>query len=128
MNLPQLITPRKKLQPALKLSPQFDWTSGDFLFQGGKILLGDGHIDWCLKVAQTERNTRLAYSDKIGVELEQIPRLTHERARSEIVRTITEALMIHPRTQSVKNVSLRTEADKIFATFDVNGKRLEAAL
>lgn len=116
------------MRPAQKLSPQFDWDSGDFLFQGGKILLGDGYVDWCLKVTQTERSTRLAYSDKIGVELQQVPRLTHERARSQIVRTITEALMINPRTQAVKNVSLRTEADRIYAAFDVNGRHLEAAL
>lgn len=92
------------------------------------MLFDDGFESWCLKVSMTERNTRAAYSDKIGVEMQVIPRMTHERARSHIVRTITEALTIHPRTQAVKNVSLRTEADRLYAAFDINGKRLEAAL
>ena len=130
MNLPKLIVPRSKSETLTKkLSPQFDFRTGEFLFAGGKIQLGDGFQAWCIKVSATERSTRACYSDKIGVELQGLPQIADpQAAKSQIIRTITEAIMIHPRTQSVKNFSFTTEGDRVYAGFDINGKRLEAAL
>ena len=130
MNLPQLIPPStKRATLTKKLSPLFDWRLGEFLFRGGKMIFDDGFESWAIKVVATERNTRACYTEKIGVELRDLPQIADvNAAKSRIVRTITEAIMIHPRTQAVKNFSFRAEADKVFAGFDVNGKRIEAAL
>ena len=78
---------------------------------------------WCLKVCITERGTRLAYSDKIGTEFAALAGIDdNERVKSSIIRTITESLMVHPQTAWVKNFRFRTEADKLFVSFDVKGK------
>ena len=111
-------------------APQFDFSSGEFLFDNaGRIILSDGLKDWCLKVCMTERDTRLAYSDKIGVEMADLPQeKNYRRAKSQIIRTISEALLVNPRVQSVKNFSFRRAAEEVRLSFDVNDIQLEVSL
>ncbi len=110
-----------------KISPAFDWRTGEFIFNAaGKLVAADSTTtleNWCLKVSQTERGTRLCYSEKIGVELRGLPQIkSAARARSQIVRTITEALLVHRQVLCVKNFSFRAEADNVWATFDIKFK------
>ncbi|MBE8949781.1 MAG: DUF2634 domain-containing protein [Quinella sp. 3Q1] len=113
-----------------KISPAFDWLTGEFIFnQRGKLVAADPSTtleNWCLKVSQTERGTRLCYSDKIGVELRGLPQVKNiERARAQVIRTISEALLVHRQVQCVKNFSFRAEADYALATFDIKFKNRE---
>lgn len=130
INLPTLLTPRKSSKYTQKISPKFDWNTGEFLFSpGGKIKMStpeETFEQWCVKVCTTERFSRLAYSDKYGVELEKISTMSDiEAAKSEIIRTITEAIMVHPQTELVKNFSFKVVADSIWVSFDVKAKSFD---
>ena len=127
IELPTLISPQtsqpKKYYPA----PNFDFETGDFLFDGsGKFVMADGHEafeQWVLKACMTERGTRLAYSDDYGVELEDAVKFTDAGAvRSSIVRTITETILANPCAEYVKNFSFETNGDEVKISFDVKGR------
>lgn len=133
INLPTIATPQSSNENKFVRSPKFDWLTGDFVLDSsGRMILADereSFESWCLKVCQTERNTRLAYSDKIGVELENALKLpTPEAAKSAIIRTLTEALMIHPLTEAIKNFSFGGDGDGLRVTFDVQSKIFDESI
>ena len=72
INLPTLILPRSAQPKKNFVSPSFDFNSGDFLIDSaGRPVMADTQEtfeQWCLKVATTERGSRLAYSTNYGVE------------------------------------------------------------
>ena len=130
INLPTLTAPRSKNKSLWnKTAPTFDFEVGEFLFDAaGRPIFADSEEtfqEWCLKVCMTERNTRLAYSEKIGTEMRNIPQVSHEVAKSQIIRTITESIMVHPQAEYVKNFSFRNEAEHLWVSFDVKGKNFE---
>lgn len=58
----------------------------------------EAFMQWCWKVIQTEREAFLAYSDDIGTEFEDMEDFPDKDSReSEIERTITDALLVHPQ-------------------------------
>ena len=75
-------------------------------------------------VPKTMCGTKLAYAEKIGVE---IVRAVQEESdiraiESAIRRTITEALMVNPETEYVKNFRFVWEgADSLLVSFVVKG-------
>lgn len=110
-----------------KVSPKFDWLTGEFLFDNAGRMLEttprEALENWCLKVTATERFTRLCYSEKIGVELATMPQVrSAARAKARVIRTITDALKVHRQVESVKNFSFRRDADEAQALFDVQFK------
>lgn len=126
INLPRLIAPSAtRQQKNLKegLQPSFDFLSGEFLFEAGRpILINNQNAfeQWVLKVCMTERNTRLAYSDRIGVEFMRLANLNDRAAvKSSIIRTLTEAIMIHPNARAVKDFSFTMEGDSVWVKFEV---------
>lgn len=85
-------------------SVAFDFDKGDFVRDGSnKMVRADGReafMQWCWKVIQTEREAFLAYSDDIGTEFEDMEDFPDKDSReSEIERTITDALLVHPATR-----------------------------
>ena len=128
INLPTLIAPRRKsLTQSKKVSPYFDYRTGEFLFApSGKPKMAtpkEAFEQWCVKVCLTERGTRLAYTDKFGVEFNELAGMNdNEAVKSKIIRTITEAIMAHPQTAWVKNFSFKIEADNVYVSFTVKGK------
>ena len=62
---------------------------------------------WCYKMVQTERDSHLAYLEAVsgsdlGVEMEAVSQESdHKTVESMIERTMTEALEVNPRTESV---------------------------
>lgn len=111
-----------------KQSFSFDYATGDFVRDAaGRPVLAEGReafCQWCLKQCVTERGTRLSYSDKIGVEIVAAVRdATDIRAvESRIRRTITEALMVNPETEYVKDFSFAWNgADSMEVSFLVKG-------
>lgn len=136
ISLPRLIAPSAtRQQKNLKegLQPSFDFLSGEFLFgEGGRPILinkQNAFEQWVLKVCMTERNTRLAYSDRIGVEFMRLATINDREAiKSSIVRTLTEAIMIHPRAKSVKDFSFTMEADSVWVSFEVRSDYGESRL
>lgn len=107
-------------------SVYFDFYKGDFVRDGANRMTvasgRDAYIQWCLKVASTERLTCLAYSEDIGVELEDMEDLPDRESReSEIERTITEALLVHPATEYVTDFEFTHQGDETWCTFTVKG-------
>lgn len=107
----------------------WDYEKGDFAVDGtGRIAEAEGleaYIQWCVKTVQTERYTCLAYDDDIGTEMESLDDDDPLAAESEIERTITEALMIDPRTEDVGDFAFSSEGDALYCTFSVKGVGFE---
>ena len=107
----------------------FDFDAGDFvLTPTGKVAESEGvdaWLEWCKKVIRTERYKYLIYSRNYGQEFEDLisrhlPRAANE---SEIIRIVTETLMVDPRTASVGNFTFRWEGDQCFFTCTVTNVR-----
>ena len=138
INLPTLVTPTNTTPPAqIKIAPRFDFDAGEFVFDNaGRPTLStpqETFEQWCLKACLTERNTRLAYDDRYGVELAGIEQQSAQVAKSRIIKTFSEAILVHPTAHWVKNFSFRADADRVSVSFDVKGKtfgesRLEVEL
>lgn len=115
-----------------KRSVKWDVDAGDFVREGsGRIAECDGmeaYMIWCYKASQTERYECLAYPDEIGVEMESA---THDddpkTVESMVRRTVTEALMANPRTESVENFSFSWEGGFMTGSCDVIGVGMEEA-
>lgn len=104
---------------------RFDFSSGEFVTGSNDTILCDGAdawLQWCGSVIRTVRYGCLAYSDDIGVELEDIIGLSdREDAELQLETTITEALLSDPdgRTESVEDFSFDWGADNIHVQFTV---------
>ena len=123
-------TPKSK-----KYSPSvyFDYTTGDFLRDGSNRMLEsngkDAYIQWCMKACSTERESFLAYSRDYGVEFEKLARIPDRESRElEIERQITDALMVNPATEYVRDFVFRHSGDECHVTFTVKGYAWEEEL
>lgn len=136
LNLPKLAVSRLISKPdRYKSSPMFDFDTGDFVRDAaGRLVMADGKevfMEWCQKQCQTERYSRLAYSSKIGVEMDAAMKESGEdpkAVRSAIERTITEALMVHPATEYVRKFEFApSSGDGLLVTFLVKGRGWDEA-
>jgi hypothetical protein len=122
---PDLVDPTEDLeQPNYGTSWLFDFEKGDFVSDGaGRVVTCDGYtawVQWCVKAVLTERLAYPAYSQDYGVEMEEAQAQTDPSAvESEIERTITEALLMDPRTESVQNFSFDRQGDQLTVSFDI---------
>ena len=127
-NLPKINSPfRTKEEETYRLAPLFDFEKGDFVIDGaGRLVMATGReafAQWCIKVCCTERYSRLAYTDKIGVEIEAAIKESDPQAvQSAITKTITDALMINPATEYVRDFQFKWDGDHLYVTFLVKGK------
>lgn len=96
---------------------------GDFILDAAhRIVESDGMAGyrvWCLKISQTERFKCLAYrgniGDMLGVEMETATfDDDHKTVESMMRRTITEALMVNPRTNSVSDFEFEWDGDTVY--------------
>lgn len=107
-------------------SVKWDAVAGDFVRDGANRMVAcDGReafAIWCFKIAQTERSRCLAYPDSIGTEMERALAQDEERTvESMVQRTITEALMVNPRTEDVLDFEFSWDSDKMHCRFKVKG-------
>lgn len=113
-----------------KPSVYFDFLLGDFRRDGAnKLVAADGkeaYKQWCIKTVLTERMERLAYSSDIGAELHDALKQPDRMAvESAMERTITEALMVNPRTEYVRGFQFTWASDGLYCEFIVKGKEWE---
>lgn len=128
-NLPGVAADAERAKKkSYKQSFFFDYATGDFLRDGAnRLVLAEGReafCQWCLKQCATERGTKLAYSDKIGVEIGKAVREESDvkAIESAIQRTLMEALMVNPETEYVKNFRFAWDgADSLLVSFVVKG-------
>lgn len=76
------------------------------------------------KILYDDRYKYLIYSDDYGNEINNIlaQDLTEEVLISEIKRAYTEALAYHPKIESIEDMNVYVENNKIYAEFTVVGK------
>lgn len=96
-------------------SVAFDFDKGDFVRDGSnKMVRADG------------REAFLAYSDDIGTEFEDMEDFPDKDSReSEIERTITDALLVHPATEYVRNFIFDYSSGDAVVSFIVKGAQWE---
>lgn len=104
----------------------FDFKSGDFALQNGKMIEVEG-IDslkiWIQKTLLTEKNKYQIYKGTdYGVSLEDliVGKYPTDFTRNEIQREITEALLINPNVSTVTNFNFNNDKDLLTVGFTVN--------
>lgn len=104
----------------------WDYEKGDFVTDPAGRVAGctgaEAYMTWCYKVAQTERYACRAYGTEIGVQMERVMLQDDERmAESMLQRTVTDALMVNPRTESVSGFEFVRTSDGLHCSFEVCG-------
>ena len=123
--MPELMEQQQtELAPRYGKSWLFDFKTGDFVIDGaGKVIQTDGHTawaQWCVKTVLTERFAYLAYSQNYGAEIEAALRQPSRQAvEAELERAITEALLVDPRTEMVRDFRFTWEGDQLQVAFTV---------
>ncbi len=128
--VPEILEESSEYDCQYKKSVKWDVEKGDFtLDSAGRMVECDGKeafMIWCFKTAQTERYASLAYPDEIGVEMEAALEEDDEKTvESMMQRTLTDALMVNPRTESVQDFEFFWNADEVHCTFCVKGTEWE---
>lgn len=124
--VPEFIEDISRYDTQYKRSVKWSPAKGDFVRDGAyRMVECDGkeaYAIWCYKIAQTERYCCMAYPDSIGTEMEKATSDGDAQiVKSMVQRTITEALMVNPRTEWVRNFVFDWNGDSMTCTFEVKG-------
>lgn len=124
--VPEIIEESAEYDTTYRRSVKWDIAAGDFARDGANRLIEctgkEAFMVWCYKVAQTERYACLAYPSEIGVEMESAMEEDDiETVESMVERTITDALMVNPRTESVQGFEFSWDSDEMHCRFQVKG-------
>lgn len=125
-DIPEITEESSEYDTAYRRSLKWDVEAGDFARDGANRLVEcsgrEAFMVWCYKVAQTERHTCMAYPSEIGVEMESAMEEDDvETVESMVERTITDALMVNPRTESVQGFEFSWDSDEMHCRFQVKG-------
>lgn len=116
-----------KESPSGKISFQFDFSTGDFLIEDGKVknLSGLEAIKiWITKVIKTEKYRFEIYNtnevEKYGASLQEIvtSKYPMEFIKSEIQREITETLLKNTEIKEVSNFVFNRDKRVLNVTFN----------
>ena len=126
VQVPEFTPQNTRYDMEYRRSAKWDPVTNDFVRDGAnRVVECDGkeaYAIWCFKIAQTERYRCLAYPGSIGVEMERaLDNDDIETVESMVQRTITEALMVNPRTEDVLDFEFSWEGDSIHCKFKVKG-------
>jgi hypothetical protein len=113
-----------------KPSVYFDFAAGDFTRDGANRMVEatgkEAYAQWCMKIIATERDTCLAYSTRIGTEMEYAAaQPDHASVEASVERTVIEALMVNPKTEYVRDFVFTWSGTTLSATFKVKGLGLD---
>ncbi|MCY7558208.1 MULTISPECIES: DUF2634 domain-containing protein [Paenibacillus] len=123
-DMPDLVVDNSPNTVQYPESPLYDFDAGDYVTDGaGRYVMADGHTawaQWCQKAVLTDRFACLAYSTDYGSEARAARRQpTRAAVQSEMERSITETLLVDPRTQAVQDFEFRFEGDSVWVAFTV---------
>ncbi len=125
ISVPALKTQSTTYDTAYRRSAKWNPMVGDFVRDGANHLVEcdgkEAFAVWCFKTAQTERYRCLAYPDSIGTEMERALGDDVKKTESMIQRTVTEALMVNPRTEYVRDFEFFWNGEKMGCSFKVKG-------
>ncbi|HHX87694.1 MAG TPA: DUF2634 domain-containing protein [Firmicutes bacterium] len=122
-DMPELVEQQQtRPEPEYPDSYLFNFEKGEFVKDGaGRVVIADGYTawkQWCIKAVLTQRFAFLAYSWDYGVEVSEALRSpTRKAVEMEMERTITEALLVDPRTQQVREFTFRWAGDQLWVSF-----------
>lgn len=87
----------------------------------GRVVMADGltaWAQWCIKAASTARFAHLAYGPDYGCEHDTALREpTRQAVESALERVITEALIVDPRTQVIRDFAFEWHGDEVYVSF-----------
>lgn len=126
VDVPEFIKESASYDTKYKRTVKWDPEKGDFARDGANKVVEcsgeEGFMIWCFKAAQTERYSCLAYTNDIGVELEEALAADNQKVvESMVQRTVMEALKVNPRTEYVTDFKFTWNADEMHCTFLVKG-------
>ncbi len=126
VQVPEFVSENAGYDTEYRRSVRWNPVIGDFVRDGANRMVAcdgrEAYSIWCFKIAQTERNRCLAYPDAIGVEMERALDNDDEKTvESMVQRTITEALMVNPRTEDVLDFEFSWDGDNMYCRFKVKG-------
>lgn len=126
IEVPEFISESARRDTRYRRSVRWDPAAGDFVRDGANRMVECDGIEafalWCFKTAQTERYRCLAYPNAIGTEMERAMSDDDEKTvESMVQRTITDALMVNPRTENVRDFDFSWNGDSMHCTFRVKG-------
>ena len=126
VQVPEFMSENAGYDTEYRRSARWDPAAGDFVRDGANRMVEcdgrEAYSIWCFKIAQTERYRCLAYPDSIGVEMERALDNDDEKTVESMVhRTITEALMVNPRTEDVLDFEFSWDGDNMHCRFKVKG-------
>ena len=126
VRVPEFMSENAGYDTEYRRSARWDPAAGDFVRAGANRMVEcdgrEAYSIWCFKIAQTERYRCLAYPDSIGVEMERALDNDDEKTvESMVQRTITEALMVNPRTEDVLDFEFSWDGDNMHCRFKVKG-------
>lgn len=126
VDVPEFLSESTQYDTSYKRSVKWDAAKGDFVRDGANRMVEcDGKEAfkiWCFKIAQTERYKCLAYPDSIGTEMEKALDNDDEKTvESMTQRTITDAIMVNPRSEYVNNFEFTWDGDNMHCSFQVKG-------
>lgn len=126
VDVPKFVSEKRNYDTSYRRSVKWDTVAGDFVRDGANRMIEcsgtEAFAIWCFKVAQTERYRCLAYPNEIGVEMERAMNNDDEKTVESMVRrTITDALMVNPRTESVRDFEFTWNGDNMQCQFKVKG-------
>lgn len=130
VDVPEFMSESSEYDTEYKRSVKWNPEEGDFVRDGANRMVGcngrEAFAIWCYKIAQTERYRCLAYPDSIGVEMERaLDDDDNETIESMVQRTITEALMVNPRTEDVWDFEFVWDGDSMGCQFKVKGVNMD---
>lgn len=130
VQVPEFTPENTEYDTKYRRSVKWNPVTGDFVKDSANRIVEcdgkDAFAIWCFKAAQTERYRCLAYPDSIGAEMERAMENEDEKiVESMVQRTITEALMVNPRTEEVRDFSFSWDGDTMHCSFSVRGTNLD---
>jgi len=86
-----------------------------------KVYKNDALKVWIYKALKTERYKYPIYSWNYGNELERLVGINNypEMIKSKMIRYINEAVLINPYLNSISNITISSDSDKINVSFEV---------
>ncbi len=122
-DMPELVEDQQPVpEPEYGTSWLFSFEKGDFVVDGARrIVQADGHTawaQWCVMAVLTQRFAYPVYSGDFGAELEEaVQQKDRGAVEADVEQTVTETLMVDPRTKLGRDFAFRWEGDQLFVSF-----------
>lgn len=131
VEIPDFVEQEDEYDREYRPSPAWDLEIGDFVRDAaGKVSMNEGieaYRVWCVKAVQTARYGCAAYTEEMGTEMgDALKEEDSNAVELAVQRTITEALLVNPRTESVEDFGFTWEGDSLHVEFWVHAVDWEA--